>query len=102
MEEGIRDKAPKPSGLLPKNLQAFVLVGLALAMVIIMAVTGHRRPKARTADDTITTPVPLPVNAGKVLDFQKGIEQTQRESAPQAEAALLEQQRQPAAQGKWP
>ena len=38
----ISDKAPKPSGLVPKNLQAFVLVGLALVMVLIMAITGHK------------------------------------------------------------
>jgi type IV secretion system protein TrbI len=102
MEDNIKDRAPKPSGLLPKNLQAFVLVGLALAMVLIMALTGRKRPAPKTAEDSASSLSPSPVNAGKVLDFQKGIEQSQRESAPQAEAALLEQQRQLAAQGKWP
>ena len=102
MEKTITDMAPKPSGLLPKNLQAFILVGLALAMVVIMAVTGHKRPAIKAADENVSTPAPASVNASKVLDFQKGIEQTQQESAPQAEAALLDQQRQLAAQGKWP
>jgi type IV secretion system protein TrbI len=102
MEETIKYRTPKPSGLLPKNLQAFVLVGLALAMVLIMAVTGHKRPTVKTTDDKLSALPSSPVNAGKVLDFQKGIEQSQRESAPRAEAALLEEQRQLAAQGKWP
>jgi type IV secretion system protein TrbI len=102
MEESIKDRAPKPSGLLPKNLQAFVLIGLSLAMVLIMAITGQKRPAAKTRDDKLRTPPSSPVNSSKVLDFEKGIEQSQRESAPQAEAALLEQQRLLAAQGKWP
>ncbi len=46
-QQTIKDKAPKPAGLVPKNLQAFVLVGLALLMVLIMALTGHKRPVHR-------------------------------------------------------
>ena len=37
-------KLRNPAGLVPKNLQAFLLVGLALLMVLIMAITGHKRP----------------------------------------------------------
>src|SRR6185437_12705616 len=44
----------------------------------------------------------VPVNPQKVSDFQKDIEQTQRESAPQVEAALLQQQRQLASQATRP
>ncbi len=100
MEQAIKDKAPKPAGLVPKNLQAFLLVGLALLMVLVMALTGHKRPIApKNAETTSAVPNIVPVNTDKVNDFQKGIEQTQRESAPQAEEALLQRQRQLAAQG---
>jgi type IV secretory pathway VirB10-like protein len=100
MEQAIKDKAPKPAGLVPKNLQAFLLVGLALLMVLVMALTGHKRPVPPNNTETASTvPNIVPVNADKVNDFQKGIEQTQRESAPQAEEALLQKQRQLAAQG---
>jgi len=100
MEQAIKDKAPKPAGLVPKNLQAFVLVGLALLMVLVMALTGHKRPvPPNNAETASTVPNIVPVNTDKVTDFQKGIEQTQRESAPQAEEALLQRQRQLAAQG---
>jgi type IV secretory pathway VirB10-like protein len=103
MEQAIKDKAPKPAGLVPKNLQAFVLVGLALLMVLVMALTGHKRPVTPNNTDTASTvPNIVPVNTDKVNDFQKGIEQTQRESAPQAEEALLQRQRQLAAQGMGP
>jgi type IV secretion system protein TrbI len=99
MEQAIKDKAPKPAGLVPKNLQAFVLVGLALLMVLIMAITGHKRPVTASTGQAASLPNIVPVNTDKVTDLQKGIEQTQRESAPQAEEALLQRQRQLAAQG---
>jgi type IV secretion system protein TrbI len=99
MEQVIKDNAPKPVGLVPKNLQAFILVGLALLMVIIMAVTGRRHPLPPTTTATPSLPSLVPVNSQKVTDFQRNIEETQRESAAQIEAALLQQQRQLAAQG---
>jgi len=99
MEQAITDKAPKPAGLVPKNLQAFLLVGLALLMVLIMAITGHKRPVSPVAQTASPFPSILPLNTDKVTDFQKSIEQTQLESAPQAEEALLQKQKQLAAQG---
>ena len=98
----ISDKAPKPSGLVPKNLQAFVLVGLALVMVLIMAVTGHKSTAIPTAQTPNAVPTPLPLNTEKVSEFEKRIEDAQRSSAPQAEAALLRQQKQLAAEGTVP
>src|SRR5262249_732295 len=87
----------------PKNLQAFVIVGLALLMVLIMAITGHKRPlPASAAGATPSLPNLVPVNSQKVADFQKDIEQAQRESAPQVEAALLQQQRQLVSQAARP
>ena len=99
MEQAIKDKAPRPAGLVPKNLQAFLLVGLALLMVLVMALTGHKRPAPPTNPQASPAQNILPVNADKVTDFQKTIEQAQRESAPQAEEALLQRQRQLAGQG---
>ena len=40
----IQDKAPKPPGLLPKNVQSWLLVGLAVLMVLIMWLTGGKKP----------------------------------------------------------
>ena len=97
----IEQKAPKPPGLMPKNLQAMIIFGIALVMVVIMALTGHKPPNGPKASGLPALPTPVPVNEDKVTDFQKGIEQKQRESAPQVEAVLLEQQqRQLAAQGQ--
>ena len=50
MNEPIQEKAPKPPGLLPKNVQSWLSLGLAVLMVVIMWLTGRqeaadRRPK---------------------------------------------------------
>jgi type IV secretory pathway VirB10-like protein len=102
MEQIIKDKAPKPEGLVPKNLQAFILVGLALLMVLIMAVTGRRHPVSPGTTAIPLLPSLVPVNSQKVTDFQNNIEQTQRESAAQVEAVLLQQQRQLASPANRP
>src|SRR5260370_588226 len=46
MNEPIKDKAPKPPGLLPKNVQSWVIIGIALLMVVIMWLTGGKKPQA--------------------------------------------------------
>ncbi len=99
MEQQVKDKAEKPKGLMPRNLQALIIAGIALLMILIMALTGHKRPKMPTAA-AAGPPVPtaVPANQQKIQDFQKQIQQEQVKSAPQIEAALLQQQRRLAAE----
>jgi hypothetical protein len=77
----IQDKAPKPPGLMPKNIQAWAMLGLAVLMVIIMWLTGGKKaptsPKSGTS--TSPTPVPLEVNQTKIADLQNRILELQRE-----------------------
>ena len=68
MELPIQNKAKKPAGLVPKNLQAFLLVGLALLMVVIMALTGHKPPAPVGSGPAPASPNIVPVNADKVTD----------------------------------
>jgi hypothetical protein len=65
MEQTITDKAPKPAGLIPKNFQAFLLVGLALLMVLIMAIAGHKRSVSPVAQTTSPLPSILPLNTSR-------------------------------------
>ena len=55
----IQDKAPKPAGLLPKNVQSWLLIGLAVLMVLIMWVTGGKKPVAPTKG-VLPAPIVLP------------------------------------------
>jgi len=85
----IQDKAPKPPGLMPKNIQAWVMLGLAVLMVIIMWLTGGKKaqtgPKSGTS--AAQTQAPLEVNQAKIADLQNRIQELQREQ----QAALNQQ-----------
>ena len=71
MNEPIKDKAPKPPGLLPKNVQSWVIIGIALLMVVIMWLTGGKKPQAtgKSAAPTVLTPAPVEVNETKIADL---------------------------------
>jgi len=90
----IQDKAPKPPGLLPKNVQSWLLVGLAVLMVAIMWLTGGKKPPtpSRAMPPAPTVEAPLEVNEAKIVELQKRIEELQREQAV-AQNALAQQTR---------
>ncbi|MGB7025119.1 MAG: TrbI/VirB10 family protein [Candidatus Acidiferrales bacterium] len=77
----IQDKSPKPPGLMPKNLQAWVMLGLALLMVVIMWLTGGKKtqtaPKSTVA--TFQPPAPTEVNEAQIAALQNRIQELQRE-----------------------
>lgn len=90
----IQDKAPKPPGLLPKNVQSWLLAGLAALMVAIMWLTGGKKPVTSAHATPPTPPVqaPLEVNEAKIVDLQNRIQELQREQAV-AQNALAQQSR---------
>src|SRR5215470_8537855 len=90
----IHDKAPKPPGLLPKNVQSWLLVGLAVLMVLIMWLTSGKKPVAPSKPLPPSPSVlpPLEVNEAKIVELQKRIEDLQREQAV-AQSALAQQNR---------
>src|ERR1700728_1916407 len=90
----VQEKAPKPQGLLPKNVQSWLLVALAFLMVAIMWLTGAKNPPAppRTPATTAPAQLPLEVNETKINELQSRIEQLQREQLV-AQTALAQQTR---------
>lgn len=90
----VQDKAPKPPGLLPKNVQSWLLVGLAVLMVLIMWLTGGKKPPvpSKAAPLAPTVLPPLEVNEAKIVELQKRIEDLQREQIV-AQNALTQQTR---------
>jgi type IV secretion system protein TrbI len=87
----IQDKAPKPPGLLPKNVQSWLLVGLAVLMVLIMWLTGGKKPMTPSKAAPLAPSVlpPLEVNEAKIVEMQKRIEELQREQSL-AQSALAQ------------
>jgi type IV secretory pathway VirB10-like protein len=94
MNEPITEKTPKPPGLLPKNVQSWLLVSLAVGMVLIMWLTGGKKPPATPRAAVPLTPVPAPVeiNETKIAELQRRIQELQREQLV-AQSALAQQNR---------
>jgi type IV secretion system protein TrbI len=94
MNETIQEKAPKPPGLLPKNVQSWVIIGLALLMVAIMWLTGGKKPPTTQRANASAQQVPLPaeVNETKIAELQNRIQELQREQLV-AQNALTQQTR---------
>jgi hypothetical protein len=69
----IQDKAPQPSGLLPKNVQSWLLVSLAVLMVLIMWITGGKKPAtpSQTAPSAPAVEAPLEVNEAKIVEQRR-------------------------------
>jgi type IV secretion system protein TrbI len=90
----IHDKSPRPPGLLPKNVQSWLLAGLAVLMVVIMWLTGEKKPATPTRSVLPARPVqaPLEVNEAKIVELQNRIQQLQREQSV-AQSALVQQSR---------
>jgi type IV secretory pathway VirB10-like protein len=94
MTESIQEKTPKPAGLLPKNVQSWLIIGLAVLMVAIMWLTGGKKPPASPKANASAQPVPLPaeVNETKIAELQNRIQELQREQLV-AQNALTQQTR---------
>jgi len=90
----VQEKAPKPAGLLPKNVQAWLLIGLAFLMVAIMWLTGGKKPPAppKTLSPAATAQAPEEVNETKIAEMQSRIEDLQRQQMV-AQSALAQQTR---------
>lgn len=92
MNEPIQDKAPKPAGLLPKHVQSWLILGLAVLMVIIMWLTSPKKSLAPAKSNTPSTNVqaPLQVNRTEIAELQNRIAELQRQEIVAQDA--LEQQ----------
>ena len=89
-----RKKHQSPKVFCPKNVQSWLLVGLAFLMVAIMWLTGGKKPSAPAKTATLAPPtqVPLEVNETKINELQSRIEELQREQLV-AQSALAQQTR---------
>jgi type IV secretory pathway VirB10-like protein len=93
MNDPIQDKAPKPLGLLPKNVQSWLIFGLAVLMVAIMWLTGGTKKATLRSTGTLPQGTPtVEVNEAKIAELQNRIQQQQREQLV-AQNALAQQSR---------
>jgi type IV secretion system protein VirB10 len=90
----VQDKAQKPQGLLPKNVQSWLLIGLAFLMVAIMWLTGGKKPQppGKAVSPATLVQAPLEVNETKIAEMQNRIQDLQRQQLV-AQTALSQQTR---------
>lgn len=74
----IEDKAPKPKGVIPKNTQSLVIMGVAVLMIVIMWLTGGK--KATTNTNPTPNPVPpvTPTDTSQLQQFKQRIQAEQQ------------------------
>lgn len=66
----IQDRRPKPRGVLPRQVQMWLMVGLAVIILLIIFVTGHSAPAARAASGVpMASPTLAP--ADRIRSFQQ-------------------------------
>src|SRR5260370_700990 len=73
----VENKNPKPAGLLPKNTQQLVILGVAVVMVLIMWLTGSGKRRATSSTAPPAGARIQPPNAATVEDFKQTIQQEQ-------------------------
>src|SRR5882757_8660720 len=73
----VENKVPKPAGLLPKNTQQLVILGVAVVMVLIMWLTGSGKRRAPSSTAPPAGARIQPPNAATVEDFKLTIQQEQ-------------------------
>jgi type IV secretion system protein VirB10 len=85
----VENKAPKPAGLLPKNTQQLVILGVAVVMVLIMWLTGGTKRANPTPSNTPSATRVQPPNPATVEDFKQTIQQQQAASRQPISASDL-------------
>jgi type IV secretion system protein VirB10 len=80
----IKDRREVPRGVLPRGFQTWLMAGLALGIVLIVLLTGHREPPARSTAGPAASPAP---NADRVRDYQDQLRTVEERLAREAQAA---------------
>ncbi len=89
-----RSQTAKPSGILPKNTQAWVIAGLAAVMVAAIALSGNGSKSKQSAQSPRPSAVIDP-NVSRIAEYRNQLDEETRKLA--AEQAALNQAKQAAA-----
>ena len=82
----IETKFLKPPGVLPRNIQTWVIGGIALLMIVIIALSGGQTPKSPTGSRVQPSVPVFDPSQSRIEEYQARIEaQAQRLAAGQAD-----------------
>jgi type IV secretion system protein TrbI len=83
----VTDHRSVPRGVLPRGMQTWLMVGIAVGMVAIILIAGRPEPPARTP--SATAPATAPPNADRVRDYQDRLRVLEARTAQEAQAPSL-------------
>jgi type IV secretion system protein VirB10 len=84
----VQDKRLKIPGIVPKNAQKLLLGGIALLMVVIIALSGRNTPKPRPAAGPATALETVDPNQARIKEYKERIDaQASRLAAEEAKLA---------------
>ena len=89
----VTDRRPVPRGVLPRGMQTWLMVAIALGMLMVILFTGRAEPPARTAAVPSAPPQP---NTDRVRDYQDRLRILESRAAQEARADAIAQQQAPA------
>ncbi len=81
------DRRPVPRGVLPKGVQTWLMVALAVGMLGIIFLTGQPNPPARTAQ---AVPAASPSNGDRVREYQERLRMLDEQAARDSQQAALQ------------
>jgi len=82
----VTDRRPVPRGVVPRNIQTWLMAGLAVGIVGIILLVGEPEPPARPAATTAVSQVP---DADRVREYQDRLRALEAQSLREAQAAEL-------------
>ena len=87
----VTDHRPVPRGVLPRGIQTWLMVAIALGMLVVILFTGRAEPPARTAAVPGSSAPPQP-NTDRVRDYQDRLRVLETRAAQEARADALSTQ----------
>src|SRR5712691_2224644 len=74
----VPDKGVRPPGILPRNAQAWVIGGISLLMVIVIAFSGRKEPKEPSTVSKVQASATLDPNEARIQEYRARIEEQAR------------------------
>ena len=83
------NNAPKPPGILPKNAQVWVMIGISVVMVLVIALSGNPVAKEKAPANAPKAQNVIDPNAARIAEYRNRIEEEAKKL--EAEQAQLNQ-----------
>ena len=86
----VTDHRPVPRGVLPRGIQTWLMVAIALGMLVVILFTGRAEPQVRTA--AVPTGAPPQPNTDRVRDYQDRLRVLETRAAQEVRTDALSTQ----------